>query len=79
MSKSAKSQLSKGVDSKIPTSVDRVGKFRQTNPRIDYYPMPDAMAAINWLRERKPKANTRELIDALIIAGKKAISGNICQ
>ena len=51
-------------------------KFRQANPRVDYYPTPEAMAAIEWLRERHPKASTRELIDALVRKGKDALSGN---
>ena len=51
-------------------------KFRQANPRVDYYPTPEAMAAIDWLRQRHPKASTRELIDALVEKGKEALSGN---
>ncbi len=45
--------------------------FRKQNPRIDYYPTPDALAAIERLRKTTPNASTRELIDTLVVAGEK--------
>lgn len=47
-------------------------EFRRQNPRIDYYPMPDAVAAIERLRKAKPGVCTRELLDALVVKGGKA-------
>lgn len=45
--------------------------FRKLNPRIDYYPTPDAVAAIERLRKCNPNACTRELLDALVVKGGK--------
>ena len=47
-------------------------KFRRMNPRIDYYPVPDALSAIERLRQSKPVVSTREIIDCLVVAGIKA-------
>ncbi len=44
-------------------------KFRRENPRIDYYPTPDAVSAIERLRQSKPGVCTRELLDMLIVKG----------
>lgn len=44
-------------------------KFRRENPRIDYYPTPDAVSAIERLRKSKPGVCTRELLDMLIVKG----------
>ena len=76
MNKSVKPEFPESVDGKVRARVQApLEKFRQVNPRIDYYPTPEAMAAIEWLRERHPKASTRELIDALVGKGKEALSG----
>ncbi len=45
--------------------------FRSQNPRIDYFPTPDAVAAIERLRKTTPNASTRELLDTLVVAGEK--------
>ena len=44
-------------------------KFRRENPRYDYYPTPDAVAAIERLRKVKPGICTRELLDMLVVEG----------
>lgn len=46
-----------------------VRKFRSENPRIDYFPTPDAVSAIERLRQSKPGVCTRELLDMLIVEG----------
>ena len=69
-------EIAQRVGCKVSARVEGVRKFRQVNPRIDYYPIPDAAAAIEWLRERNPKVSTRELIDVLIIEGQQSLSGN---
>lgn len=76
MSKSVKPEFPESVDGKVTARVESVRKFRQGNPRIDYYPLQNAMAAIEWLRERYPKLSTREVIDALAVKGKESFSGN---
>ncbi len=48
-------------------------KFRRENPRHDYYPMPDAIAAIERLRQHYPDAPTRALIDMLVVAGIESL------
>ncbi len=52
--------------------VSAVRKFRKENPRIDYFPTPDAVAAIERLRKKTPNASTRELIDTLVVEGCKS-------
>lgn len=47
--------------------------FRSQNPRIDYYPTPDAAAAIERLRKFNPGVCTRELIDVLVVKGCNAL------
>ena len=76
MNKSKHSEFPESVDGKVSARVEGVRKFRHANPRIDYYPIPDAVAAIEWLRERNPKLSTREAIDTLVVKGKEALSGN---
>lgn len=46
-----------------------LANFRRQNPRIDYYPTPQAAAAIERLRKCNPGVCTRELIDALVMKG----------
>lgn len=84
MSKPAKSKFPETGNGKdaprvapsVKPPVDSMRKFRQANPRVDYYPIPDAVAAIEWLRERNPKVTTRELIDSLVVEGQRSLSGN---
>jgi hypothetical protein len=52
-------------------------KFRKENKRVDYYPMPDAVAAIERLRQHYPDAPTRALIDMLVMAGIKALTAKV--
>ncbi len=52
-------------------------KFRKENPRIDYYPLPSAVAAIERLRTHHPDAPTRAIIDMLVVAGIKALCPRI--
>ncbi len=46
--------------------------FRKLNPRIDYYPVPEALAAIRKLQAKYPNFSLRELVDALVIKGCKS-------
>ena len=72
MSKSAVVKFPETANGKVTARVEGVRKFRQANPRHDYYPTPDAAAAIQRMRERYPKASVREVIDTLIVEGLKA-------
>lgn len=72
MSKSAKSEFPETGNSNITARVEGVRKFRQANPRHDYYPTADAAAAIERMREQYPTASVREVIDTLIVEGVKA-------
>jgi hypothetical protein len=47
-------------------------KFRKQNRRYDYYPTPEAIAAIERMKKFHPDAPTRALIDLLLVAGIKA-------
>lgn len=49
-----------------------VRKFRKENRRIDYFPTPDAVAAIERLRRAHPGTCTRELLDMLVVEGGKS-------
>jgi hypothetical protein len=51
-----------------------MSKFRKDNPRIDYYPAPDAAAAIERFRLHHPNVPTRALVDVLVVAGFKALA-----
>lgn len=46
--------------------------FRKVNPRIDYYPTPEAVTAIERMRSIHPDAPTRALVDMLVLKGLKA-------
>ncbi len=59
------------------TSRARVQKYRATHRRIDYAPSPDALAAIE--RHRKRDNCLAGAIDQLILAGDRAITGNVQQ
>ena len=48
-------------------------KFRRTYPRVDYFPDVPAARALERIREARPGRSTRELIDALVCAGAKAL------
>lgn len=50
-----------------------VQKFRKTYPRVDYFPDTLAHQAIARMRQAQPGKSTREVIDALVIAGAKAL------
>ena len=55
---------------KPPTALQ---KFRRTYPRVDYFPDVPAAQAIEKMRQAHPGRSTREVIDALVIAGAKAL------
>ena len=55
----------------------RVQKYRSTHRRIDYVPCPEALAAIKKHLSIKLDNNCLAgVIDRLILAGNKAITGN---
>ena len=56
---------------------ERVQKYRSTHRRIDYVPCPEALAAIKKHLSIKLDNNCLAgVIDRLILAGNKAITGN---
>lgn len=56
-----------------PKTKTPLANFRRQNPRIDYYPTPEAAAAIERLRQSNPGFCTRELIDTLVVKGCNAL------
>lgn len=56
-----------------PKPTTPLTNFRRQNPRIDYYPTPEAAAAIERLRQSNPGVCTRELIDVLVVKGCHAL------
>jgi hypothetical protein len=48
-------------------------RFRKEHVRLDYYPTGRAAQAIERLRQLHPGASTRAIIDALVVAGIKAL------
>ena len=51
-----------------------MSEFRKHNRRIDYFPVPDALSAIEQLRKLHPDAPMRAIIDMLVVAGIKALA-----
>lgn len=48
-------------------------KFRQTYPRVDWYPDVESHKAIQRCRQANPGKSTRVIIDMLVTAGAKAL------
>ena len=48
-------------------------KFRKDHVRIDWYPTGRAAQAVERLRQLHPGASTRAILDALVVAGIKAL------
>lgn len=55
----------------------RVRRYRARHRRIDYVPSAEALAIIEAWLERKLDNCTAGVIDRLLLAGHRAISGNI--
>ena len=55
----------------------RVQRYRAKNPRIDYAPSKEALAVIKAWRLKNLHNCTVGVIDRLILAGHKAMSGNL--
>ena len=55
---------------KPPTALQ---KFRKTYVRHDFYPGDAARLGIERMRRAYPGRSTRELLDALVIAGAKSL------
>lgn len=66
---------SKQQDRKIAARA-RVQRFRAKHRRIDYAPSPDALVLIERHLESGLDNCAAGVIDRLIVAGSKAISGN---
>lgn len=49
-------------------------QFRKINPRVDHYPTGPAMQAIEKFHLLHPGASKRAVIDALVVAGFKALT-----
>jgi hypothetical protein len=54
----------------------RVAKWRKSNPRIDYAPAADVLPVIAAVHASRPDLAKAEVIDALIRAGHKEITGS---
>ena len=53
-----------------------VRRYRAHHVRIDYVPAPDVQAILDWWLNAKPNTCKAGVIDDLVRAGHKAISGN---
>lgn len=58
------------------TKAARLAAWRKDNPRIDYYPEPEVAELIERARAQNPRHSMRAILDALIVAGYKALSGS---
>ena len=54
----------------------RVRRYRQRNTRIDYYPSPDVLDIINHHLTNGTEPCIAGILDGLIRAGHRAVSGN---
>ncbi len=63
------------MDSKVAAR-HRVQRYRATHRRIDYAPSPDVLVVIERHLVAGLDNCTAGVIDRLIVAGDKAISGN---
>lgn len=52
----------------------RLMKFRQEHPRVDWYPTERAAQALEQFHQLHPDAPMRAIIDALVVAGIKALA-----
>lgn len=50
-------------------------RYRRENPRLDYYPTPEARAAIAEAQKAFAGYPARAVLDFLIVTGFKAFSG----
>lgn len=64
--------MAKRTDDMNAANNRHVQAFRKRERRIDYYPAPNALAAISKLQAHKPTFNMRQLIDMLVIQGCNA-------
>ena len=76
MSKSAKAEFPETDNVKVTSRVESVRRFRINCRRIDYYPAPEALTAIDKMRELNSQHTIGQLLDYLVLRGMKATSGN---
>lgn len=60
----------------MKTSVQRVRDYRDHHKRIDYYPSPDVSEIIKYHQENSGEPCAAGVIDDLIRAGHRAVTGN---
>lgn len=53
-----------------------VARYRQRNRRIDYSPSPEVLAVIEHHRSTGAEKVLAGVLDMLVLAGHKAITGN---
>jgi hypothetical protein len=61
---------------KVTTRLTAIRRFRRSYRRLDYYPEPAALRAINTMKSSSPDKTYRESIDYLVVAGFRAVTGN---
>jgi hypothetical protein len=49
-------------------------KFRERNPRIDYYPSAEARVAIAGLHQQYPSHSISDVVNALVLEGRQAFA-----
>ncbi len=55
---------------------NRLQRYRERHPRIDYYPSPDALAILLHHRKNRVDPTLAGIIDGLIRVAHQIVSGN---
>jgi hypothetical protein len=55
---------------------DRVRRYRQRNPRFEFYPSPDVLDIIRHYQGTASDKCIAGILDGLIRAGHRAVTGN---
>jgi hypothetical protein len=61
----------------VPAATLRTRRYRRLHRRIDYMPSPDVMAILEHHRLKGPERCIAGIIDALVRAGYRTVSGNV--
>jgi hypothetical protein len=59
-----------------PSLTDRVRRYRERNPRFEFYPSPDVLQIIRHYQDTANDKCIAGILDGLIRAGHRAVTGN---
>ncbi len=57
-------------------NIPRLQRYRERNPRIDFYPSPDVLAILLYHRKTGADPTLAGILDGLIRIGHRFVSGN---